>query len=76
LGRRKRREVRGAHLEGTGAVELDPLAEIVIRVLVPVMVSLSQRVMYLQRGGERSRREQDQGNSQCNRGAHGPGGPA
>jgi hypothetical protein len=40
---------------------LHPLAQIGLRVLVPVFVRRCERVMNLKHGGKRSKRDEDQG---------------
>ena len=70
-GKGEDREVRSAEINRAGAVMLDPLAEIVIRVLVPIMIGLGQGVMDLQRRGKRRQHQQRQGDGQRDGGTRG-----
>lgn len=67
-------QVRHAEINRADAVVLDPLAKILVGVLMPVMVGLSQGMVDLQRRRKGRERQQNQRQGACQR--HGEaGGP-
>ena len=51
-------DIRDTQVERAGAVELDPLAEVELRMLVPVMIGFGQGMVYFQRGCKRRQHQQ------------------